>query len=67
MNKKKKIFLAVWVVLTAALFYIFGPGQGPLEVETMKKPIIKSTEKRTQYCPHKQVLCYSVELAPLIK
>ncbi len=42
MNQKKKIFIGVWVLVTAALFYFFGPtskppvpGEVELEVEVV--------------------------------
>ncbi|MBK24843.1 MAG: hypothetical protein CME70_12665 [Halobacteriovorax sp.] len=42
MNQKKKIFLGVWVLVTAALFYFFGPSSKapvPDEVELEVKVV----------------------------
>mgnify|MGYP000503969575 CR=1 FL=1 len=47
MNQKKKAFLAIWVVVTAALFYFFGP-KGEVKVpeeEELKVTIVKEADK----------------------
>lgn len=43
MNKKKKIFLAVWVVVTTALFYFFQP-ESEMKPETSVMAPVTSDE-----------------------
>lgn len=71
MNKKKKIFLSVWVVVTAALFYFFGPSrqaeESPVEGEVAQTEREVEAEAPTVEVREEEQLNASDELPAKLK